>query len=932
MKPRSIITGLIHLICGSEDPRCGMRDIITHRQSYKKHFVFCLLSFVFCLFLFPFSVSAAPDDTLYMRMKNIIELESHADEAALSIQRFAAGVFHDLPLDTTDSADATVPFLIQKEEYVDYSLQILMGLMCGDDDLKNSYGTCLLAQNRIKNIIERNAWLRKLGRELQVIATGYEMGTDGYPSKPVDVIGRFSSIAHLWRASNDAFVDPIPEKVTKTRPWPSSFAASIESTAEDIVERLTDMILTWDGIEDPPTEKKDEDDMVGAVWRYRHGVQYVIDHEGSCSNTPADNPANVWIERRWCDLENDLLNLRALIQADPVDTSDGVKILYPSFIDKEENIYIWMRSDDVGLQWNIPIEPLQAALYHPDYSECFESKTPKECFDDHTDTIVRGGSYPSKLGDLEKEDQPYLGLDASAQEAAATGGSRSDDLADHAVVLEPEEGEGICSHPLHQRGYLCRRVEYEACDVTDEQQDALSNASISGIILTRCQPERFKYDVAQKSASVNICGIGGWREEVAANLVEDTEFLQPDMRPNACSACAIDVHCKPECVDGKPNVAHTEYIKRNGVTEICIPEEPDGVGQAFYLLAHELTHAQQNCNDSDLAVGKRIGLRDERRNEPERCCPVEREAYFVQCKLMAMDGILEAAGVTIDQCASAFANFSCSDLDPDPDDDDYICTNDGIDPIDVANAINFGRTQVFPDPDDGPPSTCKDALKSPRIKALRNSIPLVCRPGCQSEYKNTIGNNLCYTGQCLEETREWARDVPGRMGLTTVDEDFPWDSCERPDPNLGAFAAPPAITPPRFPLYRPELLLKQMDNALCQINGLPALTPPVLCGFNETKRLGLPPLTLIQSVEDLSLQTEEYEKSGQGIQYAASAIGARIATDMLTQYLAASSRQFTDLLNTMYHVFTQVEELEFPSTMCPRIADDGLSCQDLINN
>ena len=306
---------------------------------------------------------AKEDDTLYKRVKTIVELESRAEETTLPVQRFSIGVFHDFELNTRDTDDITLPFLVRSEEYADDSVQMNYTKMCGDDDLKNEYIVCLLAQNTLRTTIERNSWLRKLGRDLQAIVSGYEMGIDGYPAKPVDIITRFSSITHLWRAANDPFTEPFVEVLTRARPWPRGSEEDIEDAAGEVVEQLTEMVREWKAELDGSTNKRDNDEMIAAIHRYRHGVRYVIDHEGPCAATPEfpDIPENIWFERRWCDLEDKLIEISDILQTDRGDLGNDEHILYPSFIDKDNNIYLWMRYDDIGLQWHIPLEPVQAA-------------------------------------------------------------------------------------------------------------------------------------------------------------------------------------------------------------------------------------------------------------------------------------------------------------------------------------------------------------------------------------------------------------------------------------------------------------------------------------------------------------------------------------------------------------------------------------------
>lgn len=869
--------------------------------------------------------------TLYMKVKDLVEQESGGDETELAIQRFVLGVYHDSPVKTNLKDGGPTPFRLEKEENADQSLRLQMRDMCGDPALRTDHGACLAAQESIVELIERNNWHRRLGRELQTIASGYEMGIDGYPGKYIDVISRLGSVAQFWRAANDPLVHPILEVLTSARPWPEGKEDAIQQKAKEITDDLKDLVRTWTPEGGDEEDKKHDDTaLVAAIRRYRHGVEYVQQHEGDCADAPEfpSDPANVWIERRWCEIEDRMKELLELLQENDLEIGNDEHVIYPSVINEKENIYIWMRNDDVGLQWFIPFEPLQAALYHPNYGDCVEGSSPADCYDTYSDSLVRGGEYPRKISGANETIR--IGIRATVGDASGEAGGEftlpNGDPDDGRVVPEPEEGEGICSHPFSKRGYLCRSIESENCSLTEAQKQQLIDAGTGGIVLTGCQPESFKDDVLRRSSGPDICGIGGWRNEVEGNMPKDTPEKQEDMRPSECAPCAVDVVCSPDC-DGKTSYGFAKPEKRNGVIEICIPEEPEVTGLAYYLLAHELTHAQQICKESDLQSYDRAGLTvDDTDEKIASCCAVEREAYFVTCKLMALDGILERADIPLDQCANALANNTCGKLDETPDDDDYACTSDGIDPEVINTEIGNAIAELTEEGLLDAPSTCTEAMEDPRIKTYYNSFPLSCSPGCQAKYQNTIGNNLCYTGQCLEETHEFARAHPGRMGLTSTDEDFPMDSCELPDPKLGEFEVPPALMGPVFPKYNPALVMQQLDLALCQINGLPAKTPPIVCAFDPLKRLNLPPISLGQSVEDLALQPEQYDLTGLGIQYAAQGIGARITGDMFAQYMQIGARNFADLLNLTHHLFNSVGELKFPGTMCPRFASDSFVC------
>ncbi len=906
------------------------------------------------LLLTPHAYAQEASTDIYSKIRERVEQEFNTEEADLTAQRFSLGVYYDHPLNTTSSADETVQFDLLDEGYVDLSLQQRVLRMCGNqEDRNNQYTTCIQAQRMLRQAVDQTIWSQALGRELQAIASGYEAGIEGYPGKTIDVIAKFAGIAHMWRATNDPFVSPILEVLTRARPWPQGIAGQIENKAKEAESAINSLEIQSNTTlsEDEVIEKTDRTQVTAAIWRYRHGVRYVKEHEGdsceqfnseldtyfNCVQATGDealcnadfganrpDPSMAMLQQRWCNVENQLEELSDLIQQDQVEVGNDEHIIYPSHINKEKNIYIWMRRDDVGLQPYIPLEPVQATLYHPDYGDCIENRNIRDCYEDFSQYIVRGGKYPSKLGDEQRRQQPSIMGGGTVPDTPADAEER-DVRSNNSIVKEPDEGDGICSHPFGKRGYLCRNIEYEACDLTAEQQEQLLDAGTGGIVLTRCEPERFYDDVARRVSGSNICGIGGWRETVPENLVEDTPEKQPDMRVPACSKCWVDVVCQDECSNGG---AFTYYEKRNdGIIDVCVPNNPPGKGDALYLLAHELIHAQQICHESNLQSLDRAGLTTAAGQGAAACCASEREAYFVQCKLMALDGILDAAGVTIDQCASAYANFSCQAHDENTNDDEYVCSNDGINPGLVSDAINSAKEEIA----DliNLPSTCAEALNHPRIRALYNSMPPSCEPGCEAQYQNTIGNNLCYTGQCMEETHEFARDIPGRVALSEVEQGFPWDACERPDPKLGDFEVAPALTGPKFPLYRPALLLQQLDMELCQINGLPASTPPVICGFDPRERLGLPPLNLLQAAGDLALQPEQYDATGLGIQYSAAAIASRVTTDMFIQYMKPASRHLADLLNTMFDVFNGVGELEFPQTMCPRYTDENFSCDQL---
>ncbi|PIR54515.1 hypothetical protein COU75_00490 [Candidatus Peregrinibacteria bacterium CG10_big_fil_rev_8_21_14_0_10_42_8] len=892
------------------------------------------------ILLTPIAHAAEPEEeTLYYKIKNLVELEILKKHTELSIERFASGIFYDKSLETNieENGVTTTKQMEIETSYIDMSLVQDTAKMCGNGGAnkneQNEHITCLAAQEVLKGIVDRNSWHRILGRDLQAIASGYEVGIEGYPGKPVDAIMRMSSIAQLWRAANDPFTQPFLETLTRAEPWPEGQADTIEQELKEVVSDLKALILK-DPNADHDEAKEDDTAMVAAMWRYKNGVNYLHGHEGVCGSggTTSNDIDRTWLDRRWCAIEDKLLHvLNDTILANAnLEMGNDEFVIFPSFIDKENNIFIWIRNDDIGLQWYIPIEPVQAALYHATFGDCLEGDSTKHCSNIYGDSmLIRGGNYPIKQdgSDLRPGGDGLftgpLNPPRESEEDADGNPLPKEGL----IVPQPKEGEGICSHPFSKRGYLCRAIESEACDLTTKDEEELQESGTGGIVLTRCQPERFKDDVARKTSGSDICQIGGWRENIQENRDDDSPYEDPDMTRNECAACAIDIVCKEKCWDDpmKEFDAKTSSSKREGVIEVCVPTTL-APNDFEYMMAHELVHAQQICNESNIQSAERLGYTLPKPEQAAACCAAEREPYFVQCKMLALDGVLDKAGITIDQCASAFANHSCKHLDEDPEDDDYVCTNDGVDPRIITPLINEAIDQME-DQLSGAGS-CPGAMNDPRILAIRNSMPLSCKPGCQSKYVNTIGNNLCYTGQCLEETHEWSAPIAGRSALTSFDEAYPWVSCEVEDPNIGQFAVPPALTSPRFPLYRPEYLLKQLDDALCQINGLPARTPPALCGFEEGKTLNLPPLQFLQSGDNLSMQPGKYNTAATALQNAAQGLGARISNEMFIQYVNTGAKNFAELMNMSHRLFKEVGDIEFPSTMCPRYIEGDL-CEQL---
>ncbi len=257
----------------------------------------------------------------------------------------------------------------------------------------------------------------------------------------------------------------------------------------------------------------------------------------------------------------------------------------------------------------------------------------------------------------------------------------------------------------------------------------------------------------------------------------------------------------------------------------------------MYTIEHELVHAQQFCAMD--AGNVYDGLEEE--DADALCCRLEGEAYLVECKRLIEDGVLRnpdgspflfgGQPITAQTCMEAGRLASCQAvLGRDVACESSFPMNVPGDAFAIGQAIEAGGNPAdLPDDfDEATDPETMDARVAARIRTIERQIP-VCTPGTESEYKNTIGNNACYIGQCVEESLELHRLTGGRSPATVGDGAFPHDN-----PGMGTALATilrsvPATNPP-LPSYRPQMVTRILEDALCQLQGLPAATPPVFAG------------------------------------------------------------------------------------------------------
>lgn len=732
------------------------------------------------------------------------------------------------------------------------------GGLCSKRAIRSAmnWGECAPYLKRLQNVLRTEETIRNVGRDLQVIATSFELSIDGYPGRTATLPSRYASLVLLWSAgTNVSDVDP-----SKTRIRMTSFPRDPAwSTA------VTDLQNEINGLFG--------NERTSAVWRYQYGVRYV---RGSRKEFPPPVTATgsgpgtegQYLTKRWNDVENRLLSLWVILpdhlKSEKIVLKKGEILFFPA-IDLEDvigwafietcpsgntqaagcfgvtiptqppqEIFI---TGDVGLQWKLPIEPVFPALISSPEDACTGTRCP----------AIEGGRYPEP----------------------------------------PPDGTGLCTFPFARSGYLCRDVEgteESICENMIERGQGQEDA----IILVGCKAGA-KY---QTDSGPNVCRDLLWRNSNA------------DPAAQTCKNCSVTIECRGDCPKGSGYAAPKDA---NGVIRICIPSAPTFPPK--YMVMHELKHAQQLCR---LPIGRKLY----ETGDTATCCLREREAHALSCEAMMEDGMFRNTTITTEECVSALSNRSCSTT---------ACSSAALpqnlyDRIRQAAATNTVTPEVC--------SVAIDRTKwDARSQGAFDGLQSVSNALCQTTYQNTIGNTMCYLGQVMEESLEEHRLISGRSPFVAADEAYPWEACESPDPAYATLLTPPPQTFADLPAYRPRTLLGQFDRALCQINGLPSTSLPVLCGTNAERRL-IPPLTsyidiargLVQQIADVGITTERFQGLGKGI-------GNRIGTMLYASYIERASRSLEEVISMSADIFENLTRIDFAPDACPRNAsgDEALT-------
>ena len=612
------------------------------------------------------------------------------------------------------------------------------------------------------------------------------------------------------------------------------------------------------------------DHVPDAVWRYRYGLAAFGTEE--CSEPTDASELFEVTTQRVCTVEEKLRALRDALPSSALEFSPplqrGEIVIFPlRKLDSPAHVIVWMMAENVdgtikreaGVGWDLMLDPVPIGILTE--NSC-NSGVLSEAYCKVADQfhIRPGGRY---------EDPPK----------------------------EPEKNVGLCHLPFARDGYLCRPLRQDGCD------EKIADKAPRSIVLTDCKPSQAKEPVSLTESGPDICRTGWWRIP-GKELTESSSSSSSGA--SGCGMCSVDIQCESSCEEGL--LSSTSRKDADGKIHICISSDTPRSG-LLPMIVHELTHAQQLCN---LAAGTDIF------DTSEHCCAHEFEAYRTSCRILAEEGVLDELGVSLEECAGRSANASCMRFG------DNACSalaaGDMGEKADVILKRKDSETSLLSCSDLTSGGISGMARLDSRILSMIEGLDGACSPGCQTKFENTIGNNLCYIGQCVEQSIEQERVIPGRMALTVEDESFPWDACAAQNPQAGGMITLPAISPPLTPSYNPRLLVESLDRALCQINGLPALSLPIRCQFDYQRRLSNTTNDYVSTALSFTSQIDENEESTALLQRMTQSIATRIGTSLLTRYLSWAGSALSDTLRTGNQLLNAMEKTKFPLDTCPRNA------------
>ncbi len=862
--------------------------------------------------------SSSDKNSLYALIKKDVENES-LGHATKVVKEFDKLVSNALKISTPDFSDKDIDAGIQGDAQT----------LCSKDR-DGTYSSCTDLTQTIRGIAGRETNIQSLGRELQAIATSYELPLRDGQKGDAGVTPPLAGILNIWRVRGGKEVS-------------NATGALLQRTmlvnANDSKGPAKEFAEAYEKLND--NEAINEEQKNAAIWRYTAGVRLVRNER---KNYPApeevkngnDSPERQYLFKRWSSLETPLINLWNSIRSQTFDPplKPGEIVMF-QFANEgmPDNVQLWgyveqgkKKNDpldgDVGVAWILPLNPIAPSLLKSDPSG------------GGTQAIL-GGAYPP---------EPVM-----APVSASSGDSK------------PWDGRALCAGPTARFGYLCTPVPGD--DICKEKIKAPADT----IILSACTEPSPKTEdeqgwcCIQKKDGLKTLPDGGTCRPIeekeckaAGGIVMEnqnqckqygcTDVIQPDPKPIRQTVAGPDVcadlswSTTQRCTDvqiecdnrSSDEIGSNDDFKWEGdkVTVLLLKQKNTAYPD---ILAHALTHVTQSCSmsptpymkDGEKSFDLSKLPKEEQEKRIEACCRTEGEAFAAQTLFMERAGRLKDAGTAdgIPLNATTLAEGLTEDE----------CH--GFFPQSNGCRTSFKYTPTFKSEmwvfmnklaNDKDASSCEDVVKKAKTDpdvqgriAAAKAPRDVCRPGAQTQFPNTIGNSLCFLGTCVENSTELRNTIPGRTATTVQDETFPFESTIKPLTIAADFLTGIPSTSLTLPAYRPALLLEQMDSELCQIVGLPLRYPSVRCMLEPNRQLQFPQGDYLKMTQSLTKSTQEQQVAIANREALLEATGIRIGTSLYGRVMDNVGHTLQDLVTTMNTLLETLQKTSFPTNMCP---------------
>lgn len=915
----------------------------------------------------PSSSSSSAPTTIYTRLKQQVEKET-------SIHTFDDDVITFLRLASSENYKGWKLTDKQIRDVLNGNSPKACADAPEDNDLHNRVACEQMAEIIVKMAHQEQS-IRVLGRRLTTIISSYEIPLSDVPEQSLSLSSDLLGILSIWSAGMGSIHSQVDTPIMRTikmddailKPRLEAIASTLKTLGNEeliaAVWRYKYGVLLQTGQREPDFPRP----MLPDTLNTGTERQYLSKEWNGLQNALLQ----LWDAVRTAPLTTPLAkNEIAYVHIPPSSILPDTILVWARIHSTENGIKTF---GDVGLDWKLPLEPVFPSMKKDGKDEAILGGNfpPEPITEKNGNTEPLNGmqlcSHPfASRGYLCR---PYKDANVGIHCPVEISTDADEISLTHCTVFGDKMKSSLqwCSTDKKVNGTCkplnassCKAVGGTECGTLEQCQKIWKcTPSPAASKPTWCCLKRYDNMCAITSSSTECIERGGSPSEDEAGCTVNGCKLpeNPDIRFTSAGAdvcreidwkkkedfdpqtqCTISLRCADECDNG-PNVAYAFPKKSDGTIDICIEKKAEDISPISYVAFHELVHGYQFCGQppsggSYIIDPPNASETEKQKNHDEnteRCCRMEGEAYRAQCAMMERDGVftdengnpklsLDGIPMNAETCAEITTDRGCREVEVNGSKltgcflskkypEDFFDT--------VLSAMKTNPKNV--------PVTCEDAIDpkkmDPRVKALKEAAERrddVCTPTTETEYGNRIGNNLCYIGQCVEQSVELHRLTAGRSPAGVQDAVSPFADPITGTP-LGNLLTNPPLSQYRFPPYRPELLVRVLDTMLCQSAGLPPLMPPIRCAVEATRQLQQTRAIGFESAIGLVGQGNEQEIALRDLLELSSGIGTRTGTELYANYLRESSRSFAEILGMAAELLRQLNTISFPTEMCPII-------------